>query len=129
MSITELLDIPPGSRHPALLGDEAGNGRRRPRALESRSRPVNTSDPRSPQSPWLRLADSASRDARPPYIRSSTPHGQSVHAWARASLRLSASSAFQAAPRKIITAESCNQMIKPITAARPPYTTLYGTQR
>src|SRR5215470_16029125 len=41
----------------------------------------------------------------------------------------SAVSAFHAAPRNTITAEICIQMSKPITAARPPYTTLYGTRR
>src|SRR5215470_4152497 len=42
---------------------------------------------------------------------------------------VSSDSAFQAAPRKTITAEICIQISKPITAARPPYTTLYGTRR
>src|SRR6266852_6645436 len=113
MSITELLDIPPGSKHPALLRGEAHNGRRRRRARESKSLPVNTSGPQSPRPPWLRLSDSASGDARPPYIQNSTPRGQLVHTRAPAPLRLSASSAFQAAPTKIITAESCIQMINP----------------
>src|SRR5216684_6816126 len=71
-----LLDIRPGSKHPALLHGGAGNGRRRPRGRESKSLPANTSDPQSPQFPWLRPSDSASRDARPPYIRNSTLHGQ-----------------------------------------------------
>src|SRR6266849_2463960 len=119
-ALSPLLDIRPGSRHPVLLHGEANSGRRRPPAHENRWLRVNTSDPQSPQLPWLHLSDSAARDTRPLYIRNSTPHEEFAHAWARPPLRLSASSAFQAAPRKIITAESCIQMIKPITAANPP---------
>src|SRR5437879_5525278 len=118
--LSPLLDSRPGSRRPALLHAESRSGRRRPPAHENTWLPVNTSDLQSPRLPWLHLSDSAVRDARPLYIRNSTPHEEFAHAWARAPLRLSASSAFQAAPRKIITAESCIQMIKPITAASPP---------
>ena len=46
-------------------------------------------------------------------------HGIS-HPMARAPLRLSANSAFHAAPRKIITVDSSIQMSNPITAASPP---------
>src|SRR5229473_8407488 len=118
--LTLLLDIRPGSRYPVLLHAEAGSGRRRPPARENKWLQVYTSDPQSPRLPWLHVSDSAATDARPLYIRNSTPHEEFAHAWVRVPLRLSASSAFQAAPRKIITAESCIQMIKPITAANPP---------
>jgi hypothetical protein len=40
-----------------------------------------------------------------------------------------ASSAFHAAPRKMIIDDTCIQISNPITAASPPYTTLYGTRR
>jgi hypothetical protein len=48
-------------------------------------------------------------------------HAHSVsHPMARAPLRLSASSAFHAAPKKMITVDSSIQINKPITAANPP---------
>src|SRR6266436_649809 len=124
-----MLGIRPSSRSLALLHGEAGSGRRPPPAHESKLRPVNTSGPQSLLFPARARRISVSRDAHPPYIRNNTLLEPLAHACARASLRLSANSAFQAAPRKIITAESCSQMIKPITAARPPYTTPYGTRR
>jgi len=43
-----------------------------------------------------------------------------THALNRELRRLSASSAFQAAPRKMITVESSIQISRPITAASPP---------
>src|SRR6267154_3429893 len=46
-------------------------------------------------------------------------HG-ATHPIARAPLRLSASSAFHAAPKKIITVDNSIQISNPITAANPP---------
>src|SRR5438045_7906445 len=54
------------------------------------------------------------------YVRFNCPFAARLASW---------SSAFHAAPRKTITAESCIHTIKPITAARPPYTIEYGTFR
>src|SRR5216683_6085604 len=115
-----MLGIRPGSRRPVLLHGVAGSGPRPPPARESKLLRVNTSGPQSLLFPARARRISVSRDVHPPYIRNNTPLEPFAHARARASLRLSANSAFQAAPRKIITAESCIQMIKPITAASPP---------
>src|SRR2546421_8872685 len=60
------------------------------------------------------------RNIRLRYVRFNCPFAARLESW---------SSAFQAAPRKTITAESCIHTIKPITAARPPYTIEYGTFR
>src|SRR6266567_5745093 len=112
--------IRPSSRSPVLLHGEADSGPRPPPARESKLLRVNTSGLQSLLFPARARRISVSRDARPPYIRNNTLLEPLAHACARASLRLSANSAFQPAPRKIITAESCIQMIKPITAASPP---------
>src|SRR5258706_236828 len=60
------------------------------------------------------------RNIRLRYVRFNCPLEARLASW---------SSAFHAAPRKTITAESCIHTIKPITAARPPYTIEYGTFR
>src|SRR5258708_3886034 len=115
-----MLGIRPGSRSLAPLHGEARSGRRPPPAHESKLLPANTSGPQSLVSPACARRISVSRDAHPPYIRNNTLFDPLAHACAGASLGSSATTAFQAAPRKIITAESCIKMIKPIAAASPP---------
>src|SRR5260370_28326358 len=110
----------PSSRRLPIHHDEAGSGRRPPQVRESKLLQANTSGPQSLLFPVHAHRISVSGDARPPYIRNNTPLQPIAQACAPVPLRLSANSAFQAAPRKIITAESCIQMIRPITAASPP---------
>src|SRR4030095_14084903 len=54
------------------------------------------------------------------YDRATLRRGEDGCQSGRGGLRLDSASAFQAAPRKIITADSCIQMSSPMTAARPP---------
>ena len=117
-------DIRQGSRRLAPLHGEGGSGRHPPPERESKLLPVNTSGLQSFEWAWRACRKPHAWGARLPYIRNNFLLGPFVQALARPPLRLSANSAFQAAPRKIITAESCIQMIKPMTAANPPYTML-----
>ena len=111
----------------AIALSEAARGRRLRQASSSRSRTTSDSE-------IFRLRDSSAMPAtngsgnrtvrvfmrRLYYIASRSAGQTDDQLTHEGSLRLSASSAFQAAPTKIMTAESSIQMIKPMTAASPP---------
>src|SRR5713101_7968472 len=77
--------------------------------------------PHRPAFPWGRF----------PRVHDESCHLQTQRAQRASlfSLSLAAASAFHAAPRNTITAESSIQTIRPIAAASPPYTRLYCLRR
>jgi len=117
-------EIPRGSTHPGFPGAAGCSDRHTASPPGNKSPPANTSDPlRGIFLPYARRVAPAVA-ARHLYDRRNIPLPRFVQSIVLAVFRVSASSAFQAAPRKIITAEICIQISKPITAANPPYTRL-----